>query len=199
MTTALNILIIDNFDSFTFNLVHYLEPMVKKVKVLRTDVFSWDDIKLFDAVVISPGPGVPADYPQLKLMLLEFAFQKPILGVCLGQQAIAEAWGGSLLNLPEVWHGIARETVVVEKDVLFNKLPPSFLTGRYHSWVVDEKTLSSDFLVTSRDKDGYIMSLTHKIYPLKSVQFHPESVLTPDGKKILSNWVSWVDRFIKKQ
>lgn len=196
MRSSLTILIIDNFDSFTFNLVHYLEPMVKNVRVLRTNVFQFDDILKTDAVVISPGPGVPADYPQLKSMLLTFAPKKPILGVCLGQQAIAEAWGGTLLNLPEVWHGIARKTQVVIDDVLFRDIPSSFLSGRYHSWVVNEKTLPPEFKVTSRDEEGYVMSLSHKLYPLKSVQFHPESVLTPYGKKILSNWVRWVNTLL---
>jgi anthranilate synthase component 2 len=129
-------------------------------------------------------------------MLLDVAPKKPILGVCLGQQAIAEAWGGSLINLPEVWHGIARETKVVHNDVLYNNIPTTFLSGRYHSWVVDEKTLPNDSIVTARDVDGYIMSLTHKHFPLKSVQYHPESILTPEGEKLLSNWVQWVNKLV---
>lgn len=194
MTSNLDVLIIDNFDSFTFNLVHTIEPMVKSVKVIRTDVFQTRDIQKADAVIISPGPGVPNDYPKLKRLILQFSSTKPILGVCLGQQAIAEAWGGSLINLPEVWHGIARETIVEVDDALFRNVSPLFWSGRYHSWVVEEKSLPSEFIITSRDKQGYIMSLAHKHFPLKSVQFHPESVLTPEGKKILSNWVYWVEK-----
>lgn len=196
MTLNLNVLIIDNFDSFTFNLVHMIEPMVKIVKVIRTNVFTTHDIQNADAVVISPGPGVPDDYPELIEMILKFSNRKPILGVCLGQQAIAVAWGGTLINLPEVWHGIARETIVEVDDVLFRNVSPLFLSGRYHSWVVEEKSLPPEFIITSRDKHGYIMSLAHKQFPLKSVQFHPESVLTPEGKKILFNWVHWVDSII---
>lgn len=194
--TSLDVLIIDNFDSFTFNLVHTIEPMVKSVKVIRTDVFQTHDIQKADAVIISPGPGVPNDYPKLKKLILRFSSTKPILGVCLGQQAIAEAWGGSLINLPEVWHGIARETIVEVDDVLFRNVSPLFWSGRYHSWVVEEKSLPPEFIITSRDKQGYIMSLAHKHFPLKSVQFHPESVLTPEGKKMLSNWVYWVDKLL---
>ncbi|MGQ9846113.1 MAG: anthranilate synthase component II [Bacteroidales bacterium] len=196
MASNLDVLIIDNFDSFTFNLVHYIEPMVKSIKVLRINVLQTHDIHKTDAFIISPGPGVPSDYPKLKELILQFSSTKPILGICLGQQAIAEAWGGSLINLPEVWHGIARETIVVADDILFRNVSPLFWSGRYHSWVVDEKNLPPDFIITSRDKQGYIMSLAHKRFPLKSVQFHPESVLTPEGKKILSNWIYWVEKLL---
>ncbi len=185
------ILIIDNFDSFTYNLVHYLEPLVYEVAIVRTDMVKEADIHNADAIVISPGPGLPSDYPQLKKIIYKYSSLKPILGICLGQQAIAETFGGSLINLPQVWHGISRETQVVEDDILFKGLPKSFPTGRYHSWVVDEKTLPDEFIITSRDVEGYIMSLSHKSLPLKSVQFHPESVLTPNGKEMLKNWVDY--------
>jgi len=192
MVAKINILIIDNFDSFTYNLVHYIEPLVNKVYIKRTDVVSFKDVANADAVVISPGPGLPSDYPILKEIILQYAAYKPILGVCLGQQAIAEAFGGRLFNLPEVWHGIARETIVVHDDVLFYDIPKQFKSARYHSWVVDEQNLPDDLIITSRDIDGFIMSLAHKAYPLKSVQFHPESVLTRHGKKIIKNWIYWL-------
>jgi len=192
MFVEINILIIDNFDSFTYNLVHYIEPLVNKVNIKRTNQVSLLDVENADAIVISPGPGLPSDYPVLKQIILNYAAHKPILGVCLGQQVIAEALGGKLLNLKEVWHGIARETIVVYDDILYNEIPRRFKSARYHSWVVDEKMLPDELIITSRDVDGFIMSLTHKVYPLKSVQFHPESVLTPNGKKMINNWVSWL-------
>ncbi|NSW44494.1 MAG: aminodeoxychorismate/anthranilate synthase component II [Bacteroidales bacterium] len=192
MFAEINILIIDNFDSFTYNLVHYFEPLVNKVNIKRTDVVSLLDVENADAIVISPGPGLPSDYPILKEIILNYAAQKPIFGVCLGQQVIAEALGGKLFNLKEVWHGIARETIVVQDDILFYDIPKQFKSARYHSWVVDEQMLPDELLITSRDVDGFIMSLSHKVYPLKSVQFHPESVLTPYGKKIIKNWVTWL-------
>lgn len=191
MGKNIRILIIDNFDSFTYNLVHYLEPLVSEVVIVRTDMIKEAAIHLADALVISPGPGLPSDYPQLKRIIYNYSSLKPILGICLGQQSIAETFGGSLINLPQVWHGISRKTQVIEDDILFKGLPKSFLTGRYHSWVVDEKTLPKEFIITSRDVEGYVMSLSHKSLSLKSVQFHPESVLTPYGKEIMKNWVDY--------
>lgn len=186
------ILIIDNFDSFTYNLAHYLEPLIEEVVIERSDVVKEASIIDADALVISPGPGIPSHYPEIKRIVYKYSSIKPILGICLGQQVIVETFGGALINLRQVWHGISRETQVVEDDILFKGLPKHFLTARYHSWVVDEKTLPNEFIVTSRDVEGYIMSLSHKRLPLKSVQFHPESVLTPYGKEMLKNWVNYI-------
>ena len=182
------ILVIDNYDSFTYNLVHYLEDLDCEVVVKRNDQLTLDEVDAFDKIVLSPGPGIPNEAGLLKEIIAEYAPTKSIFGVCLGQQAIAEVFGGSLINLEEVYHGIATKIKVVKDDVLFDGMPNEFEVGRYHSWVVDPN-MPEVLEVTSVDKNGQIMSLRHKIYDVCAVQFHPESVLTPQGKQILKNWL----------
>ena len=182
------ILVIDNYDSFTYNLVHYLEDLNCEVIVKRNDQLRLEEVAAFDNIVLSPGPGIPDEAGLLKAIIKKYAPTKKIFGVCLGQQAIAEVFGGSLVNLDKVYHGIATKINIVKDDVLFTDLPREIEVGRYHSWVVDTN-LPEALEATSFDKNGQIMSLRHKIYDVAAVQFHPESVLTPQGKKILENWL----------
>ncbi|VAW18470.1 Anthranilate synthase, amidotransferase component @ Para-aminobenzoate synthase, amidotransferase component [hydrothermal vent metagenome] len=184
-----DILVIDNYDSFTYNLVHYLEDLGCNVTVKRNDQLTLKEVDAFDKIVLSPGPGIPDEAGLLKDIIAEYAPTKSILGVCLGQQAIAEVFGGSLVNLDKVYHGIATKISIVEDDILFKELPKEIEVGRYHSWVVDPE-LPEVLEATSFDENGQVMSLRHKVYDVCAVQFHPESVLTPDGKKIMENWVS---------
>jgi len=182
------ILVIDNYDSFTYNLVHYLEDIDCEVVVKRNDQLTLEEVEAFDKIVLSPGPGIPDEAGLLKEIIAEYAPTKSIFGVCLGQQAIAEVFGGSLINLDEVYHGIATKIKVVKDDVLFDGMSKEIEVGRYHSWVVDPN-MPKVLEVTSVDGNGQIMSLRHKIYDVCAVQFHPESVLTPQGKQILKNWL----------
>lgn len=182
------ILVIDNYDSFTYNLVHYLEDLDCEVIVRRNDQISLDQVDAFDKIVLSPGPGIPDEAGLLKPIIAQYAPTKSIFGVCLGQQAIAEVFGGRIINLDQVYHGIATKIQVVEEDVLFAGLPRELEVGRYHSWVVDPK-LPEVLIATSYDENGQVMSLRHISYDVCAVQFHPESVLTPLGKGILKNWV----------
>lgn len=185
-----NVLVIDNYDSFTYNLVHYLEDLECKVKVVRNDKLSLDDVEPFDKIVLSPGPGIPDEAGLLKDIIKRYAPSKSILGVCLGQQAIGEVFGGSLINLRDVYHGVSTKvTITVPDEPLFNGLDKEIEVGRYHSWVV-HPDLPEDLEATSFDENGQVMSLRHKIYDVKGVQYHPESVLTPHGKLILKNWIN---------
>jgi len=184
------VLVIDNYDSFTYNLVHYLEDLNCNVTVVRNDKLDLEDVKPFDKIVLSPGPGIPDEAGLLKAIIEEYAPTKSILGVCLGQQAIGEVFGGSLVNLDEVYHGVATNvTISVDDESLFTGLEKNIEVGRYHSWVVNTN-LPDCLEATSFDQNGQIMSLRHRDYDVKGVQYHPESVLTPDGKKILENWVN---------
>ena len=184
------ILVIDNYDSFTYNLVHYLEDLDCDVTVKRNDQLTLDEVEAYDKIVLSPGPGIPDEAGLLKDIIKEYAPTKSILGVCLGQQAIGEVFGGSLVNLEEVYHGVATDvTVTVDDESLFKDLDKTIEVGRYHSWVVDPN-LPDELEATSIDKNGQIMSLRHKTYDVKGVQYHPESVLTPNGKQILENWLT---------
>ncbi|MFY8111264.1 MAG: anthranilate synthase component II [Flavobacterium sp.] len=183
------ILVIDNYDSFTYNLVHYLEDLDCEVTVYRNDEFDLDEIAHFDKILLSPGPGIPDEAGLLKAVIQKYGPTKSIFGVCLGQQAIGEVYGGTLSNLDKVYHGVATTVkTIVNDELLFDGLEPTFEVGRYHSWVVD--TNVPDVLeITSIDENGQVMSLRHKTFDVRGVQFHPESVLTPDGKKMLENWV----------
>ena len=183
-----SILVIDNYDSFAYNLVHYLEDLDCIVTVKRNDQISLEEIEGFDKIVLSPGPGIPDEAGLLKEIIAMYAPTKSIFGVCLGQQAIAEVFGGSLVNIDQVYHGIATKIDIVKDDILFGGLPKEIEVGRYHSWVVNP-ALPEVLEATSFDENGQVMSLRHKIYDVSAVQFHPESVLTPYGKKILENWV----------
>ncbi len=184
----MRILVIDNYDSFTYNLVHYLEDLDCNVTVKRNDQLTLEEVDAFDKIVLSPGPGIPDEAGLLKEIIAKYAPTKSIFGVCLGQQAIGEVFGGSLNNLDEVYHGIATKINITKEDVLFEGLPKEIEVGRYHSWVVDPN-LPEVLEATSFDKNGQVMSLRHKVYDVCAVQFHPESVLTPDGKQILKNWL----------
>lgn len=185
----MKILVIDNYDSFTYNLVHYLEDLGCEVTVRRNDQLTLEEVDAFEKIVLSPGPGLPDEAGLLKAIIKTYAPTKSILGVCLGQQAIGEVFGGSLINLDTVYHGVATKvTSCVTDESLFNGLDKTIEVGRYHSWMVDPN-LPEVLEATSFDENGQVMSLRHKTYDLKGVQFHPESVLTPDGKKILENWI----------
>ncbi len=183
------ILVIDNYDSFTYNLVHYLEDLNCEVTVYRNDEFDIDEISHFDKILLSPGPGIPDEAGLLKAVIAKYAPTKSILGVCLGQQAIGEVFGGTLSNLDKVYHGVATMVKTsVDDELLFEGLGNEFEVGRYHSWVVDAD-LPDVLEATSFDENGQVMSLRHKTFDVRGVQFHPESVLTPNGKKILENWL----------
>ncbi|WP_309641176.1 aminodeoxychorismate/anthranilate synthase component II [Flavobacterium sp.] len=185
------VVIIDNYDSFTYNLVHYLEDLDCEVTVFRNDEFDLDELNPFDKIVLSPGPGVPNDAGLLKAVIQTFAPTKSILGVCLGQQAIGEVFGGSITNLDKVYHGVATKiNILVDDESLFDGLEHQLEVGRYHSWVLNTNDFPETLEVTSLGENGEIMSLRHKTFDVKGVQFHPESVLTPNGKKILENWVN---------
>jgi anthranilate synthase component II len=183
-------LIIDQFDSFTYNLYHYIQPGVEKIEVVRYDQFDPGMENGFDGVVLSPGPGLPSDYPLVKDVILGYGKSHPVLGICLGHQAIAEAFGGMLFNMNEVWHGISRKTIHTGKSILFQDIDTVFFSGRYHSWAVDEASLPACLTITARDDNGTIMALEHDSYPVAGIQFHPESVLTPAGKIIIHNWLN---------
>ena len=184
------VLVIDNYDSFTYNLVHYLEDLDCEVTVKRNDKLTLEEVDNFNKIVLSPGPGIPDEAGLLKDIIKRYASTKSILGVCLGQQAIGEVFGGKLENLDTVFHGVSTNiTLSVDDENLFEGLDKNFEVGRYHSWVVDTN-LPYSLEATSFDENGQIMSLRHKFYDVKGVQYHPESVLTPDGKQILKNWVN---------
>ena len=180
---------IDNYDSFVYNLVHYLEDLDCEVTVRRNDQLTLEEVDMFDKIVLSPGPGIPDEAGLLKAIIETYGNTKSIFGVCLGQQAIGEVYGGTLENLDEVYHGVATEVEVIKDDPLFEGLPTTFEVGRYHSWVVSND-LPECLEATSFDANGQIMSLRHKEHDVCGVQYHPESVLTPQGKKILENWLN---------
>lgn len=186
----MKIAVIDNYDSFTYNIVHYLEDLGAKVTVLRNDEFDLDELESFSKILLSPGPGIPDEAGLLKQVIKHFAPTKSILGICLGQQAIGEVYGGSLTNLEKVYHGVATKVnLEVNDEDLFKDIPSEFEVGRYHSWVISNDGFPDDLQITSKDENGEIMSIRHKKYDVKGVQFHPESVLTPHGKTILKNWL----------
>lgn len=183
------VFLIDNYDSFTYNLVHYLEELNCDVTVKRNDQFALEEVEDYPAILLSPGPGLPDESGQLKAVIERYAQTKKILGVCLGQQAIAEVFGATLINLDKVYHGVSTAVKIIEKDLLFTNLPEEFSVGRYHSWVV-KTPLPEALIATSVDENGQLMSLRHRHYDVRAVQYHPESVLTPNGKKILENWIN---------
>ncbi len=186
----MNVLVIDNYDSFVYNLVHYLEELGCTVTVVRNDRFVMEMVSDFDKILLSPGPGIPDEAGLLKEVIANYAPEKSILGVCLGQQAIGEVFGGVIENLEEVYHGVATTAkITAEDEVLFQGLPGEIEIGRYHSWVVSHNNFPDVLEITSVDENGQIMSLRHKEYDVRGVQFHPESVLTPHGKAIIKNWI----------
>lgn len=186
----MHILIIDNYDSFTYNLVHYCEQFADKITVIRNNE-QWKEIAdKCDKILLSPGPGLPSDVKCLKEIILKYSGIKPILGVCLGHQAIAESFGGEIYNMSQVNHGIAKSTIITNtNDYLFKNIPHVFESGRYHSWAVKNENLPNSLEVTAKSEDGTIMALSHKEFDVKGIQFHPESVLTPYGLQIIKNWI----------
>ena len=182
--------IIDNYDSFTYNLSHLIKEVGAEVEVVRNDKFKLEALQKFDKIILSPGPGIPSEAGLLLDVIRRYAGSKPMLGVCLGEQAIGEAFGGRLVNLTDVFHGVQTPVTQKERDYIFEGLPEKILVGRYHSWVVSSENLPACLEVTALSEEGYIMALRHKEYDIHGIQFHPESVLTPDGKKIIENFLN---------
>lgn len=181
--------IIDNYDSFTYNLSHLVKELGADVTVYRNDKFEMNQLEEFDKIILSPGPGIPSEAGLLLDAIKSYAGKKPILGVCLGHQAIGESFGATLCNIGTVCHGIATPVHLTERDYLFDTLPDTFSAGRYHSWIVNAENLPDCIVPTSVSDEGYIMSLRHKDYDIRGIQYHPESILTPDGKTIINNWL----------
>ena len=187
----MKVLVLDNYDSFTYNLVHLIDKIAEvEIDVFRNDKISIDQMADYDKVVLSPGPGIPEEAGILKEAIDKLHKQVPILGVCLGHQAIGEVFGGKLANLDRVHHGVATEIEVLKDDYIFHDLPKSFKVGRYHSWVIESLGEDSDFEITAVDGNGEIMAIAHKQYDIRGVQFHPESILTEYGEELMSNWLS---------
>lgn len=186
----MKIAIIDNYDSFTYNLVHLVKELGAEVTVMRNDQFQLPDLAPFDKILLSPGPGIPSEAGLLPGVIREYAARKSILGVCLGHQAIAEAFGARLENLSDVFHGIATPCRVLQADRLYCGLPGEFVVGRYHSWVVSHDAFPSCLQITAESDDGEIMSIRHREYDVCGIQYHPESILTPLGKDIIGNWLN---------
>lgn len=192
----MKILVFDNYDSFTYNLVHLVEKITgEKVDVFRNDQIDLTAVAAYDKIILSPGPGIPEEAGLLLPLIKEYASSKSILGVCLGHQAIAEAFGGTLINLSTVFHGVATPVKIIppgagQRSKILQGLPGTIEVGRYHSWIVSDENFPGELEVTARDDNGYIMGLQHKEFDVQGVQFHPESVLTPDGEKILRNWLA---------
>ncbi len=183
------IVIIDNYDSFTYNLAHLVKELGATVDVLRNDRFSMEELERYDRIILSPGPGVPEEAGLMPDVIRTYAGKKPILGVCLGEQAIGQVFGGRLVNLSNVFHGVQTDIRLTEPDYIFRGLPREIPVGRYHSWVVDAEGLPETLAVTAVSPEGQIMALKHREYDVRGIQFHPESVLTPDGKQIMKNWL----------
>lgn len=185
----MKIVIIDNYDSFTYNLAHLVKELGAEVTVFRNDQFELSQLESFSKIILSPGPGIPSEAGLLMDVIKTYAGKKPILGVCLGHQAIGEVFGGKLENLSDVFHGVATEGTLFGNDEIFSGLPNRITMGRYHSWVVSKEGLPECLEVTAESDEGQIMALKHKTLNIRGIQFHPESVLTPDGKKIIQNWL----------
>ncbi len=188
----MRILVIDNYDSFTYNLVHYIERVIKKpVEVIRNDKIKIDEVEGFDKILISPGPGIPDEAGLTKAVIKKYGPEKSILGVCLGHQAIAEVYGGSIRNMNRVYHGISstvRQTV--DDEYLFSGVPQEFEAGRYHSWIVEKTGLPKEMEITALDGNGLVMAIRHREYDVRGVQFHPESILTEYGGLMILNWLN---------
>lgn len=197
------IAVIDNYDSFVYNLVHYLRELTSEfsldssvskenqaqITVFRNDEVTLEELEKFDKILLSPGGGIPSEAGKLLEIIKHFAPTKDMLGVCLGHQALGEAFGAKLENLSKVYHGVALPINILKEDSLFDGLPTKINVGRYHSWVIQKDSLPEDFEITAVDENGEIMAISHKKYKLKGIQFHPESILTPEGKTIIKNWL----------
>jgi anthranilate synthase component 2 len=186
------ILVIDNYDSFTYNLVHLLEEIPQvKVAVFRNDAITIEKVDHYDGILLSPGPGLPDEAGIMPSLIQEYKNRKPILGICLGHQALGEAFGARLDNLERVYHGIQSEIeVILKKEGLFKNMSNTLAVGRYHSWVIASKSIPAEFTITAKTSDGTVMAMQHQHLPLFGVQFHPESVMTPDGKQMIENWIA---------
>ncbi|PKH49239.1 aminodeoxychorismate/anthranilate synthase component II [Tenacibaculum sp. Bg11-29] len=187
----MNILILDNYDSFTYNLVHMVEDITGNLPdVYRNDEISIEEIERYDAIILSPGPGIPDEAGILKNVIKKYAGKKPIFGVCLGLQAITEVFGGKIENMGEVFHGVATEMEVINKNaILFKDIPEKFDAARYHSWIASNENFPSEIMITAKDEDGGIQAIEHKVFNLSAVQFHPESILTEVGEQIVRNFL----------
>lgn len=192
----LKTIVIDNYDSFTYNLVHLVKELGVEVEVLRNDQFDLEELEPYDKIILSPGPGIPEEAGLLLDVIRTYSGRKPILGVCLGEQAIGQAFGGNLINLSNVFHGVQTTVrikkapgICLEEDYIFRGLPGEIPVGRYHSWIVDSEEFPEELAVTAVSPEGQIMGLKHRKYDVHGIQFHPESILTPDGKTIIQNWL----------
>jgi anthranilate synthase component 2 len=192
----MKILILDNYDSFTYNLVHMVEKITGNFPaVFRNDEISIEAVGNYDVIMLSPGPGIPNEAGILKDVIKRYAGIKPIFGVCLGLQAITEVFGGTIINLEDVFHGVATEMRITDKDaVIFKDVPETFLAARYHSWAATDEGFPEEIQVTARDEDGLIQAIQHKIFPISAVQFHPESILTDVGEQLLRNFINSVKK-----
>jgi anthranilate synthase component 2 len=190
MQQAMSILILDNYDSFTYNIVHVLRELGVTPDVERNDVVDLDAVQKYDKIIISPGPGIPSEAGRLMKLIERYRQTKPILGVCLGHQALAESFGGKLVNLSQVWHGIADKIKIVDDDYIFDGLEREIVVGRYHSWAVSDENLPKEIIVTARDSEGTIMAFRHAELDIRGVQFHPESIMTECGKQLIQNWLN---------
>ncbi len=186
----MKILLLDNYDSFVYNIVHAVERLGYSVDVFRNDKISLDEVAKYDKIILSPGPGIPSEAGIMCALLERYATTKSIFGVCLGEQAIGEHFGATLINLSHVYHGVESEIESVSPDPIFEGVEPTFIAGRYHSWCVSDDNLPSEVIVTARDREcGSIMAIRHARYDVRGVQFHPESIMTPEGERIISNWL----------
>ena len=187
----MKVLILDNYDSFTYNLVHLVEKLLHvKIEVFKNDEIGLEEVARFDKIILSPGPGLPEEAGIMKSLISQYGSSKSILGVCLGHQAIGEVFGGNLKNLDTVFHGVAHEIEVIDPgEILFKGLENKITVGRYHSWVVDSYHLPKELIITATDNAGNVMGLRHRALNIRGVQFHPESIMTPVGEKIISNWL----------
>jgi len=187
----MKVLILDNYDSFTYNLVHLVEKLLHvKIEVFKNDELELEEVARFDKIILSPGPGLPDEAGIMKSLIKHYGSSKCILGVCLGHQAIGEVFGGRLKNLDTVFHGVAHEIEVIDpSEILFKGLEKKIMVGRYHSWVVDKTNFPKELIITATDDNGNVMALRHQELNIRGVQFHPESIMTPVGEKIISNWL----------
>jgi anthranilate synthase component 2 len=187
----MKILVLDNYDSFTYNLVHIIRSLDYAMDIVRNDKISVDQVQAYDKILLSPGPGIPDEAGIMKAVIKEYATSKSILGICLGHQGIAEVFGASLYNIPKVLHGVTSQSTVMDNDeYLFSDVPSTFQSTHYHSWAVVPETIPADLKVTARNAEGLVMGLRHTRYDVKGLQFHPESIMTPDGPKMIKNWLS---------
>lgn len=189
----MKVVMIDNYDSFVYNLVHLVKELGADITVYRNDMFKMEDLEGFDKIMLSPGPGIPSEAGLLNDVIRTYAGKKPMLGICLGEQAMGEVFGGRLVNLDDVFHGVQTPAHIVKEDYLFEGIPADIQVGRYHSWVVDAASMPETLEVTAVSDEGQVMALRHKTFDIRGIQFHPESVLTPEGRRIIENWIRHED------